>query len=72
MKKVLNSHYTYLLAFCFGSLLFGFEISDVIKYGFPIQTPEFILAVSAIFCYAILSLYFFYGFVKIKKSKGSQ
>ena len=68
MKKILNSHYSYLLLFCFGSLLFGFQVSDVLKNGFPTQTPEFILSVSALLCYAMLSLYFFYGFMKIKKS----
>lgn len=68
MKKILKSHYTYLLLFCFGSLLFGFEVSEILRNGFPIQTQELVLSVSAILCYATLTLYFFYGFMKIKKS----
>ena len=68
MIKILKSHFTYLLLFCFGSLLFGYEVSEVLKKGFPNQTQELVLSVSALLCYATLTLYFFYGFMKIKKS----
>ena len=69
MLKILKSHYTYLLLFCFGSLLFGFEVSEVLKNGFPTQTQELVLSVSALICYGTLTLYFFLWFYENKKKR---
>ncbi len=59
----------YLLVFCFGSILFGFEMADTIKYGLPDKNLEYYLKISGLLANLLFSLYFFYCFVKIKNMK---
>ena len=70
MKNLLSTYPTiYLLLFCAGSLLFGFEISEIYKHGFPKETLNYYLSISGLFFTAFLSFYFFYCFVKIKNKQ---
>lgn len=62
----------YLLLFCAGSLLLGFEISKIIKHGFPEENIDFYLSASGIVLNSILTIYFFYCFVKIKNKKAKK
>lgn len=59
----------YLLLFCFGSLLFGFEIAEVIKYGLPNENIKYYLKISGLFANLFFAMYFLYCFVKIKNMK---
>ena len=67
MIKILKSHFTYLLLFCFGSLLFGFEVSEVLNNGFPTQTQELVLSVSAFILLCDANALFFLWFYENKK-----
>lgn len=56
----------YLLLFCFGSLVFGYEVSDVYKNGFPKEGFKYILKISGLLFNIILVLFFFFCFVKLR------
>jgi hypothetical protein len=62
----------YLVFFCFGCLLAGFEIGRAIKYGLPSENIEYYLKISGICANLLFGLYFFYCFIKIKKKKASK
>jgi hypothetical protein len=59
----------YLLLFSAGSLLFGFEIADVYKNGFPEDQFGFFLEIATLVFYLALSLYFFFSYLRVKKLK---
>ena len=70
ISKILSRYpIIYLMLFCFGSLLFGFEVSHLVKYGFPVENFDFYLSLSSVIFNAFLTIYFFYCFVKVKKKQ---
>jgi len=70
MKNIFTRYpYLYLLLFCFGGLIIGFEISEIIENGFPIDKIDLYLSLSGLIFNSILIVYFLYCFVKIKNNQ---
>tara|TARA_R110001592_G_C12955576_1_gene731806 strand:+ start:575 stop:796 length:222 start_codon:yes stop_codon:yes gene_type:complete len=67
MKNLLSKYpIIYLLLFCFGSLVFGLELSETIKHGLPKEDTHYYLKISGLFANILFAIYFFYCFVRIK------
>ncbi len=62
-NMLFKSPYVYLSIFSLGSLIVGFEISNILENGFPKEKTNFYLSVSGLFFNSTLTLYFFYRFV---------
>jgi uncharacterized protein YacL len=70
MKNIISKYpIIYLFLFCCGGLLLGLELSEIIKHGFPKDNVNLILDFSSIIFTAFLSFYFFYCFIKTKRTK---
>jgi uncharacterized protein YacL len=70
MKNILLKYPNiYLLLFCAGSLVIGFEVGDIINNGLPARNIDLYLRVGGIVLNLFLALYFFYCFVQIKNKR---
>ena len=69
-NMIFKTPYVYLAIFCLGSLIVGFEMSNILENGFPKEKTNFYLSVSGLLFNSTLTLYFFYRFVKLKIDKG--
>lgn len=71
MKNIFIKYpYLYLLLFCFGGLIVGFNIAKMLENGFNMNNSSgfYFDLITLIFNFS-LTLYFFYRFVKSQKEK---
>jgi len=73
MQTILSKYpLIYLLLFFFGCLVLGLELGEVYKSDFPTEPLKYWLKISGLVFTLVLSVFFFYRFLRSRRGKKSQ